>query len=433
MGVNGVLQFRFRTIVHGLAALALIFSAALAPVRAAAQDDPFGESEFTSPKFGTLVEWTDEWDIDREQSVIQQRRDLIAVIATGIDAAVLIELQSQRSFRTAEAFLTTAMERYTTLVGYDETSQDLDAYPPSLQFEFGEEDDRITGHIQVQAIENAMMAVVVLGLPGELEDAMDAANDGITVNGIDLLDALPICGDDTAAAAETPADAGDEAASTPESSSSGGSKTGAFGSRADEDESASGDCVEVFVPTPTSGGGEETPEPTPTAGSGRGGGLNNATYTSPSFPGVSLQYSKSSWAVDTELPAEENNGRDILILSHAELPAVVYIETYAGHNGRAGACIDVALGEAGISPGSDEPLTDENGDLIQGSERGRIWGAYAFELELEDGPIDAGGYVECRALPGAAGVLVVTMIVRIETFEDAYRELQPILRSIVLG
>ena len=30
-------------------------------------------------------------------------------------------------------------------------------------------------------------------------------------------------------------------------------------------------------------------------------------------------------------------------------------------------------------------------------------------------------------------VLVVTLIVRIESFDDAYQELQPILRSIVLG
>ncbi|HMM43560.1 MAG TPA: hypothetical protein PKA95_16830 [Thermomicrobiales bacterium] len=81
----------------------------------------------------------------------------------------------------------------------------------------------------------------------------------------------------------------------------------------------------------------------------------------------------------------------------------------------------------------DEISRDENGELIQGSERGRVWGAYAYELEINGNTVNAGGYVECRSLPGAAGVLVITLIVRIEAFDDAYAALQPILRSIVFG
>jgi hypothetical protein len=391
------------------------------PVMAFAQDDPFGDSEFTSPKFGTVIEWSDDWRLDRDQSGVQQRRDVIGLNSRVNEAGVLIELQSQRSFRTAESFINAAMERYTSLVGFEQTAEDLSAYPPSLTFEFGEEDDRIAGHIQAQAIEGAMMAVLVLGRPGDVEQWMENANDQIEVNGVPLLEALPICGEAT----------GDSDTATPAaSSSSGDSKTGGFGDASDD---TNGTCVEVATPAPTSGNAEETPEPTPTTSSGRGGGLNNTTYTSPTYPSVSLKYNRNNWEIAEEASADENNGRDLLRLTHTDLPAVLYIETYAGHNGRAAACIDVALGEVGIFPGVDEPLQDENGELIQGTERGRVWGAYAFEIETEDGPLDAGGYVECRSLPGAAGVLVITLVVRIESFDDAYQELQPILRSIVLG
>jgi hypothetical protein len=182
-----IIQYRVRNGLQAIVAAVVLLALLAVPAGALAQEDPFGDSDFTSPKFGTLIEWTDAWRLDRDQSVVQQRRDLVGLISREVDAAVLIELQSQRSFRTADALINTAMERYVSLTGFEQTSEDLSAYPPSLQFEFGEDDDRVAGHIQAQAIDGAMMAVIVLGLPGELDEAMDIANDQIQVNAVPLL------------------------------------------------------------------------------------------------------------------------------------------------------------------------------------------------------------------------------------------------------
>jgi hypothetical protein len=115
------------------------------------------------------------------------------------------------------------------------------------------------------------------------------------------------------------------------------------------------------------------------------------------------------------------------------LPAYVIVEVFDGFNGRAGACIDVALAEAGISPGSDELITDDDGNPIQGSQQGRVWSAYAFDVETDDGTTSVGGYVECRSLPGASGVMIFTMVSNIVEFQTSFDAIQSMLRSIRLG
>lgn len=402
--------------IFRLPLLAAFLLTLLLPAPARSQASPFGDNDFTSPKFGTYVEWSSVWLIDRTESVIEQRRDLIGLETEDRRSAVVIELHSQRSYRTAERVLATALERYSVLSGFEQFDENLDAYPPSTSFRWGEDDDGYAGYVQAHAIERAWLIAVVIGLPDALADVRELANETISVNGAPLLAAAPICGE---------AGAGSSVAS-PDSSSDG--KASDFDGATPI--SAPAACVELFVPEQT--GGDPAPTPTAAAG-GRGGDFDSETYTSPSFPTVSLQYSPSSWTVEEITPAENNDGRDLIFLSHNRLGAIVYAEIFAGHNGSAAACIDPALREAGISPGADQVLTDESGESIRGSRRGQVWAAYAFTLTIENSDVSVGGYVECRALRRGAGVLVVTMIARIEDFNEAYVDLQPILASIALG
>lgn len=403
-----------------LALLLLLTLLALVPAAAIAQDDPFGETEFVSPKFGTVIEWEADWSVDPETSAIEVRRDVLGLIRDGEDAALLIELQSQRSFRTGAEFINAALQTYSRLPEFSITDDAVDQSPASATFTFqlsdGETD--VAGYIQSQPIEGASMVVIVLATPDDLEQMQVNANDAITVNGVPLLEALPICGEEGTAT---------ESASN--SSSSGSSKPGnkPGGSTSASDPAT---CVEVFQST---GNDQPRPTPTPEPQQSRGDSFNQRSWSPGSFPNVSVSYNRNNWSVEEDLVAADNNGRDGVLLFHNELPTYVIVEVFDGFNGRAGACIDVALAEAGISPGSDQLLTDADGNPIQGSQQGRVWSAYAFEIETDDGPAEVGGYVECRSLPGASGVMIFTMVSNIVEFDTSYEEIQPMLSSIKLG
>ena len=71
---------------------------------------------------------------------------------------------------------------------------------------------------------------------------------------------------------------------------------------------------------------------------------------------------------------------------------------------------------------------DDQGNPIKGNERGRVWGAYLYSYE----GTALAGYVECRALPGASGVMVITLVTNEASFPKAYADLLPILDSIDL-
>lgn len=389
-----------------------------------AQESPFGETTFTSPKYGTEIEWTDNWNVAEENSSIEVRRDVLALIESNGDDAVLIELQSQRTYRTGEEFITASMQTYSRLPGFEIVEDNTDQTPPTMTFLFDIEgfEEPGAGLIQAHPIDGATMVVIVLSLLDTLEDVADQVDEEITVNGVPLLEALPICGEEPA----EDDDAGEES-----SSAGGGEKTGGLGGQSDDDDAAApATCVEIFQ----SSSSEPRPTPTPEEEQdGRGTSFTDRSWESSTFPGVTFSYDRTVWEVDEELDPETNNGRDGVVLFHVDLPAYVVVEVYDGHNGRAAACIDSALAEASIAPGTDEPISDAEGNLINGSQQGRVWAAFAYELELDSGLTDVGGYVECRALPGAAGVLVFTMISIFDDFDAAYDAIQPMLRSIRLG
>jgi hypothetical protein len=407
--------------------IARVLIAALAfmsflPLTVVAQDEPFGDSEFVSPKFGTVIEWEDDWNLDPETSSIEVRRDVLGLIQDGEEAAVLIELQSQRSFRTGAEFINAALQRYSQLPEFEITDDSVDQSPASLQFTFLLDDLEtvVAGYIQAQPIEGATMVVIVLSTPGEVEQTNEIANDAITVNRVPLLEALPICGEDDGEAEDTGKPSASSGSSKPDN------KTGSGSSSANTPAT----CVEVFQSTSSD---QPRPTPTPEPQQSRTDTFNSRTWSAGSFPNVSVSYDRDDWSVQEDLVAAENNGRDGVLLFHNSLPAYVIVEVFDGFNGRAGACIDVALAEAGISPGSDELITDDDGNPIQGSQQGRVWSAYAFDVETDDGTTSVGGYVECRSLPGASGVMIFTMVSNIVEFQTSFDAIQSMLRSIRLG
>lgn len=417
-------------IFTALLMLCAVFSAFAAPV-AAQQSSPFGRSDFTSPRFGTHVEWSSGWVLDRSQSALEQRRDIVVLSSSTTGSAAFIELHSQRSFRTAESLLSTFMERFTGDESFVVIDDQSAAYPASIAFSFEVDNASFEAFAQAEAVEGAMLVTAILSDAGSLEDGVAAAG-GILVDGRPLLDPLPICGDDSAAPAATTSSSpsksdsfgskqSDEPAATPESG--GGSKSGSFGSSTGEsksDASPSDGCI-TLVSTSS-----DEPQPTPTPRStNKSQGLNDVTYHSPTF-GATLRYDSTVWGAEEELVAADNNGRDSLTLTSWALPASVVIELYAGNNGKASVCIDLALREWGISPATDDPIVDADGNPIAGTERGRVWAAYAFTYN----DTELAGYVECRALPGASGVMVITLITNPDTFPRAYADLIPILDSI---
>lgn len=417
--------------------IALLVMAMTLPAIAVAQESPFGETEFVSPKYKTTIEWTDDWQVDRENSSIQVRRDVLGLISADGADAVLIELQSQRSFRTGEEYIRAAVQTYSRLTGFTVVEDATDQTPPSMVFTFELTDPDVVaaGYIQSQPIEGATMVAIVLGTLDTLEEVKERANDDITVNGVPLLVPLPICGEETGASGgSSTSKPGDKTDSESKTDKTEGSSSSKKSDKTDEtdatDATPVATCVEVFQ----SSGNEPRPTPTPQSQDSRGDSFDLRSWASAQFPNAGFSYDRSDWRVESELAAEDNFGRDGIILFHNDLPAYVVVEVFDGFNGRAGACIDVALSEASISPGRDELLTDADGKPISGSTQGRVWAAYAYTLDLEDaGPTEVGGYVECRALPGAKGVLIFSMIAVIDAFGDAYEAIQPMIGSIRIG
>lgn len=158
------------------------------------------------------------------------------------------------------------------------------------------------------------------------------------------------------------------------------------------------------------------------------GGADNGDYTGPTF-GVTLSYDAELWTVKNDVSAKENNGRDELRLINGDTDGVLYLETYDGYNGKAGDCIDGAVNEV-TGDAKLTGLEDRRGNAIEGSEKGITWAAYSFT--------DADGaklttFVECRALPKAAGVFVASLITLPDNFDSDYRDVQDILDTVDVG
>lgn len=381
---------------------------------ASAQDSPIKRNDFTSPKYSTEITWTRDWIVDRDQSAIEQSRDTLVLQAVDQSAYLFIELRSQRSFRTASQALDAFMTRFDGEHNFDIIVDETSSYPPNLSFEQGAKGQRTRTFIQAQVTSSAMMISAIFTDPTDdaQNAAVDLAQSTISVDGVQLFDYNRLCDAPSAGSTAT-----------------GNTKTATFGTQATP-ETNGANCIEVDFTT-------STPVPTPTAASsGKSSNLSDETYQAPSFD-VSFDYDTEDWEVSDDLAAAENNGRDSVQLDSLDLVAFIVVESYEGHGGKASTCIDLSLREWGIQPGANDVLTDRDGKDLIGSTRGRVWGAYAFTFTdmSSDDPqdLDLNAYVECRAMPGAKGVVVVTLVSQPADFLDAYDDLQPILASLRIG
>ncbi|CAN5524854.1 hypothetical protein BH09CHL1_BH09CHL1_26860 [soil metagenome] len=388
---------------------------------ATAQENPIGRNSFTSSKFGTQIDWSRDWVVDRDQSALEQSRDILFLNAVDFDAAIFIELRSQKSFRTADQALEAFLSRLGTAEALNISNDNTASYPPNLTYQEGRKVDDVTTYIQAQVTDTAMMISAIVAVPDTQEDAFDLATSTITVDGVPLFEFKPLC------------DAASTGTSAAPIASGGSNKTAGFGKQDDATPTTASDCVAIPVSTATAG---STPTPTPTSSGGKTAGLNDDTYTAPTFD-VSFNYNTNDWELTDDLAAADNDGRDTVQLDSIDLASTLVIESYDGHGGRASTCIDLSLREWGILPGENEVLTDSNGNELVGSTRGRVWGAYAFTFvdtsTESDEEIELNAYVECRAMPGGQGVVVITLLSQPDDFLDAYEALQPILSSLRIG
>jgi hypothetical protein len=388
---------------------------------ATAQDNPIGRNSFTSSKFGTQIDWSRDWIVDRDQSALEQSRDILFLSAVDFEAVVFIELRSQKSFRTAEQALEAFLSRLGTAEALNISNDNTAIYPPNLTYQEGRKVDDITTFIQGQVTDTAMMISAIVAVPDIQEEAFDLATSTITVDGVPLFEFKPLCDSSSSGPQATPA------------ASSGSDKTAGFGKQDEATPGATSDCVAIPVSTATAG---STPTPTPTSSGGKTAGLNDDTYNAPTFD-VSFDYNTNDWVLTDNLAAADNDGRDTVQLDSVDFASTLVIESYDGHGGRASTCIDLSLREWGILPGENEVLTDSDGNELVGSTRGRVWGAYAFtyvDMSGEDeAEIELNAYVECRAMPGGKGVVVITLLSQPGDFLDAYDNLQPILGSLRVG
>jgi len=168
--------------------------------------------------------------------------------------------------------------------------------------------------------------------------------------------------------------------------------------------------------------------PGSSAGATKATGADNGEYTAPDFT-VSLSYDAELWTVDNDVSVQENNGRDELRLINGDTDAVLYLETYDGYNGKAADCIDSAVSEV-TGDAKTTPIEDRRGNKIAGSKKGVTWAAYSY---IDSDGAKLATYVECRALPNAAGVFVASLLTSDEDFNNDYLDVQDILDTVDLG
>jgi len=152
-------------------------------------------------------------------------------------------------------------------------------------------------------------------------------------------------------------------------------------------------------------------------------------YTSPTY-GVTLAYDPEIWSEKDNLAADDNKGRDLLLLESVErgIRANIYFETYDTVT-KASDCFDTAISESVGDLAEATPMEDSRGKPIEGSARGTKYGAYSFETSSGDTVV---AYVECRALPGGAGVFATTLITDEDSFDDAFDATLDILDTVAL-
>lgn len=365
-----------------------------APSAGAAQQQPgvTSDTSYESPSFGYEIEWEDGWEVQPDGATSDESGDYVYLFSDEYGTAVSVT--SVVSQGTApETFLENYRgyleETYGELTDGDFESADRDA--PALLVTYDIDGTTIDEYAQVTAYDNALLLTSVRTSGGLGLIAAAVVSTQFTLDGDSL---LPSFGSSEDPDEDVTPEPEDDETPTPEDDDN---KTDRPVSRDDE---------------------EETPEV-------EDDGLEH--YTAPTY-GVTLAYDAAVWDESQNESADDNDGRDLLLLEGVDFPANLYLETYDTYT-KASDCFDNALEEAVGDPDAAEPLEDRRGDAIEGSSRGVKFGAYTFETSSGDTQV---AYVECRALPGGAGVFVMTLITLEDSYDDAYDALTDIADTVSL-
>ncbi|MCC6705334.1 MAG: hypothetical protein IT334_10690 [Thermomicrobiales bacterium] len=367
------MQRIFRMTGALVAALMVLFAAG--PVLAAAQAGVTSATTYESPLYGYEVEWTDDWSVVDGFTNSLETSDQLRIVHD--ELGIWVDIWGFDTNRSAESMMTA----YEGLLNDSSTYSNVEATPMEsslpeagvviFNYEFGDDGTPLEELTEFRPIDGAFIVTSVKSAPDRSLIAAGLVGTMITIDGDPIFPA--VFGEDTG----------------------------------DDD------------PAPT-------PDPDDDDGPVRtGDGLEGNVYSSPNF-GVALAFDEDVWEVNDEQEAEDDEGRDVLILDLIEPAGRLWLESYSTIT-RASDCIESAVDEAIPDDADPAPLEDANGDELAGTSRGVAWAAYTFENSRGE---ESATYVECRALPQGAGVFVATLVTGLDDFEDAFAATQDVLTTV---
>lgn len=374
------MQRLFRMTAALVASLMVLFAAG--PILAAAQAGVTSATTYESTHFGYEVEWTEDWAVVDGFTQSLESSDQLRLVNETI--GIWVDIWGFDTNRTAESMI----PAYETLLVDSGIATDLQSEPQDssnpdagvvvYNYLIGDNQTPIEELAEFRPIDGAFIITSVKAAPDRSFLAATLVSVQITIDGDPIFPALFGEGDqssgDTNNNQDDNADQGDQ-----------GNDTAASGP-----------------------------------------GLNGNIYVSPNF-GVALSFDENQWEVVDEVEAEDEEGRDVLTLDLIDPSARLWLESY-GTVTKASDCIESASLEATPSDIDYEILEDADGEPIEGSARGVAWAAYTWD---DDGD-ERAAYVECRAIPGGAGVFVITLITALDDYEDAYAATEELLTSVSL-
>jgi hypothetical protein len=395
--------------MHRLVRLAAVFTAMfmvfagmnIQPA-AAAQDGLTGDTSYESPKFGYQVEWTSDWEVIADFTTSGESTDSLRIYNAEYGSWIDIwgfEAQGRdpQGFLDSYVGLLADSDTYANLETTEQDSADPDAVAVMATYELGDNATPIEDYIEVRPVGDALVLTSIKAAPGFSLIVAILAMAQVDLDGDPLFPSLGAADD---------------------SSTSDDEEDNNSSSNQDDEEDASNQDDEEDT-------SNQDDEEDNNQSSSASSGVDGDTYTGPTY-GVFFEFDSDAWDVVDDLAADDNNGRDLLLIEHTDQPIRVYFETYDTVT-RASECLDAASEEA-YGDADAEIFEDADGEAIEGSSRGVAYAAYIFESDGDE----LVAYVECRALPDGAGVFVITMFTVPDAYEDSFAELSDILDTVEL-
>jgi len=315
-----------------------------------------GGGAYASPQFGYVVQWDERW-AERERETVSDEGGFDSMVISNNDGRV--QVLGQANDVSADEFLDAVV---TLLTGDADASdvkivsEDDDGEVPSVEVTTGR--DRLL--LEGQTVEGAVVVVALRARDEDYDEALEAAQGGITLNGV------PVLGGEPAAPAAEPLEPTEEPADAP------------------------------------------TEEP-------GAGGIDGTAYTSPNH-GFTVTWDDIWEATETTGTGDFD---ELRLTSPSGSISILAGSFYDGDPETCLAGEDAYFGTEDPNIQGWAPAVDADGEPI--AERGdRVaYGVFTFAYGSDDdGYVDLVDYIECRALvPGET-----TMEILVSTTPDLYEE-----------